>query len=105
MPSNKLFAIITALIYFGGHSGVQAAYSIEQLREMEQLIATKNCGGLRGYLRINPGIIEGPDPLAEELRKFAFGVDTGLIQCLAARTTVSTPAVVESSTASLDLPY
>ncbi len=103
MPSNKLLAIITALIYFGGHSGAQAAYTIEQLREMENLVATKNCGGLRGYLRINPEIIEGPDPLAEELRKFAFGVDTGLIQCLASRTTV--PATVDSSTASLDLPY
>ena len=105
MPSNKLFAIITALIYFGGNSGVLAGYSIEQLREIEQLVVTKNCGGLRGYLQSNPTVIEGADPLAEELRKFAFGVDTGLIQCLAARTTAPGAAPANATNASLDLPY
>ncbi len=105
MPGNKLLAIITALLYFSGHSGAQAGYSIEQLREMEQLVATKNCGGLRTYLFDNPEIIEGVDPLAAELRKFALGVDTGLIQCLAARTPVPGSALEDSSTASLDLPY
>ena len=105
MPNNRLLGIITALLYFGANSGVQASYSIEQLREIEQLVNTKNCGGLRGYLRINPEIIEGADPLADELRKFAFGVDTGLIQCLAARTQPPGPAPEDLSTASLDLPY
>ena len=101
MPNNRLLTILTALIYFGGLSGVQAAYSIEQLRDIEQLVTAKNCGGLRGYLLDNPGIIEGADPLAEELRKFAFGVDTGLIQCLAAKSSTA----VQPATASLDLPY
>ncbi|MGI9391597.1 MAG: hypothetical protein ACR2O1_16185 [Boseongicola sp.] len=105
MSNSKLLAVITALIYLGGHSGAHAAYSIEQLREIEQLITSKNCGGLRGYLHTNPEIIEGADPLAEELRKFAFGVDTGLIQCLAARSTVPSPAIEELSTANVDLLY
>ncbi len=105
MPNNRLLAIITALVYFGGPSGALAAYSIDQLRDIEQLVTSKNCGGLRGYLLDNPGIIEGADPLAEELRKFAFGVDTGLIQCLAAKSSPPVATPTAASTASLDLPY
>lgn len=68
-------------------------------------MTTKNCGGLRGYLLDNPAIIEGADPLAEELRKFAFGVDTGLIQCLAAKSSTPVATPLDTATATLDLPY
>lgn len=85
MPSPKLTAIITALMFIAGSQGANAAYDLVQLQKIERYIATSNCGGLLGYLRQNPGIMVGSDPLARELRSFASGVEGGIIQCLSAR--------------------
>ncbi len=82
MPSTRLIAVITALTCLAGAPGAYAAYTVDQLRDIENLIVGKNCGGLRLYIERNPGLIEGSDPLAVELRSFASGVDTGLIDCL-----------------------
>ena len=81
MPSNRLLAIITVLTCLGSVANAQS-YSINQLREIERLIVARDCGGLRIFLAINSSLIEGPDPLAQELRKFVYGVDQGLIECL-----------------------
>jgi hypothetical protein len=85
MPSHRLIAIITALTCLAGARGAYAAYSPEQLAQMEELIISKDCGGLRDYIDRNPVFLEGDDPLAGELRNFASGVDSGLISCLAYR--------------------
>jgi len=82
MPSPRLIAIITALSWLAGASGATAAYTVDQLRDIENLIVAKNCGGLRLYIQRNPALVEGGDPLAAELRAFVSGVDTGLIDCL-----------------------
>jgi hypothetical protein len=85
MPSNKLIAIVTALTCLAGAQGAYAAASAEQLAAIEDLIVSRNCGGLRSYLERNPVLLEGDDPLAEELRNFANGIDSGLISCLSFR--------------------
>ncbi len=87
MPSHRLIAIITALTCLAGARGVYAAYSPEQLAQIEELIVSKDCAGLRTYIDQNPAFIQGDDPLADELRSFASGVDSGLISCLAYRGT------------------
>jgi len=85
MPSPKLIAIITALTCLAGARGVYAAYTMDQLAEIERLIVSKDCGGLRAYIDQYPSLLEGPDALSDELRSFASGIDTGLISCLSYR--------------------
>jgi hypothetical protein len=85
MPSPKLVAIITALTCLAGARGVYAAYTVDQLVEIERLIVSKDCGGLRAYIDQYPALLVGEDALADELRSFARGIDTGLISCLAYR--------------------
>jgi hypothetical protein len=86
MPKN-LVAIITALTCLYGARGAYAAYTMDQLAEIERLIVSKDCGGLRAYIDQFPTLLEGEDALADELRSFASGVDTGLIACLSYRST------------------
>jgi hypothetical protein len=85
MPSPKLVAIITALTWLAAARGAQAEYTMDQLAEIERLIVSKDCGGLRAYVDLYPSLLEGTDPLADELRSFASGIDTGLIACLSYR--------------------
>lgn len=85
MPSPKLIAIITALTCLAGARGAYAAYTVDQLAEIERLIVSKDCGGLRSYIDQYPSLLDGTDALADELRSFASGVDTGLISCLSYR--------------------
>lgn len=93
MPNPKLTAIITALMFIAGSGGANAAYNLTQLRQIEQYILSKNCSALLGYLQQNPGIMDGGDLLAQELRSFANGVEGGLIQCLSARTGSGNPDI------------
>lgn len=94
MPSPKLVAIITALTCLAGARGAYASYTMEQLATIERLIFAKDCGGLRTYIDAYPGLLEGDDALADELRSFANGVDTGLISCLAFRQAPATRGTV-----------
>ena len=100
MPSPKLIAIVTALTCLAGAQGAYAAATAEQLAEIEDLIVTRNCGGLRSYLEQYPALLEGDDPLAEELRNFANGLDSGIISCLSYRsgTAPTAGAVPEAAT-------
>lgn len=85
MPSHRLIAIITALTCLSGAQGAYAAASTEQLVTIESLIVARNCIGLRNYLDQYPALLEGEDALAQELRSFVSGVDSGLVTCLAFR--------------------
>ena len=82
MPSPRLMAVVTALMLVGGGQSAQAAYTLAQLQVIEALILNQDCAGLWTYLSENPEILEGDDPLAQELRNFMAGVSGGLIQCL-----------------------
>jgi len=81
MPSPRLIAIVTTYLLFAA-SGAQAAFTLEQLRDVERLILSRDCGALFGYLSENPALMQGDDPLALELRNFSSGVQGGLIECL-----------------------
>ncbi len=94
MPDNRLLAIITVLTCFSGAAGAQSAFSLNELRELEQLIVSRDCWALRVHLAVNPRFLEGPDPLAIELRNFVSDVDRGLIDCLS-------DAAPDASTASI----
>ena len=85
MPSRKLIALVTALTCLAALRGAHASYSVDQLVEIERLIVSRDCGGLRGYLDRHPALLDGGDALSVELRNFASGVDTGLISCLSYR--------------------
>ena len=89
MPSPKLIAVITALTCLAGAQGAYAAYTVDQLSEIERLIVSKDCGGLRTYIDTYPSLLDGDDALADELRNFANGIDSGLISCLAYRSSPS----------------
>ncbi len=82
MPGSRLTAIITALMFLAGSHGAHAAFNLAQLQIIEQLILSRDCGALLAYLNENPGIMQGSDPLARELRSFADGVEGGIIECL-----------------------
>ena len=84
MPDARLTAVITALLLIAGGHRADAAYSLAQLQIIESYVLTKNCGGLLDYLNQNQTIMAGNDPLAQELRSFANGVEGGLIECLSA---------------------
>ena len=93
MPDPRLTAVITALIMMGSGHGANAAYNLTQLQIIEGYILAKNCGGLLGYLNQNPTIMAGDDPLAQELRSFADGVEGGIIECLSASAPATEPVI------------
>lgn len=82
MPNTRLLAVVTAFLITGGGSGAIAAVTMSQLLEVERLIVSKDCGALLFYLSENGGLLEGDDPLAQELRSFSQGVEGGVIDCL-----------------------
>jgi len=90
MINPRLTAVVTALMLFGSAMKLNAAYDIDQLRIIDQLISAKDCSALMGYLRANPSITSGSDPLAQELRSFVDGVEGGLVNCLSAEQVTST---------------
>jgi len=85
MPSPRLIAIVTALMFLTGGNAANAAYTLEQLRQIDDLISSKDCAALWNYLIDNPELLQGDDPLAVELRQFVIEVEKGLISCLGAK--------------------
>lgn len=82
MANGRLLAILTAVIMFAPGPGANAAFTLAELRRIEGLIISQDCGALLGYLQANPSLLEGDDPLAVELRNFNSGIRGGIIQCL-----------------------
>lgn len=82
MPSPRLLAVLTAFMVVAGADRAGAAYTLAQLVEIERFITGRDCGGLWQYLHENPELLEGDDPLAQELRNFNSGIEGGLIKCL-----------------------
>jgi len=85
-------AVITALLLMVGTSAARAAYDVDELRQIEDLILRKDCGALWQYLVDNPAIMAGDDALARELRVFVAATERGQLNCFAARPPA--PAVV-----------
>ena len=83
MPNRKLLAIVTVFLNLVSGDFAQDTYTIDQLREVERLVTSRNCGGLQTFLADNPVLTAGQDALAVELRTFMSNVNFGLIDCLA----------------------
>lgn len=84
MPSSRLVAIVTALVLIGGAPGAHAEFTLEQLLAIEEYIQSRNTVGLLGYLKSNPNLLEGEDPLAVELQAFVDDMEDDLINNLSA---------------------
>lgn len=83
MPSAKLISIVTALLLVAGAtSSVAQDASIDQLLEIERLILAKDLEALLRFLRANPHLYVGDDPLAEELRFLVSQLEGDLLEQL-----------------------
>lgn len=105
MPHSRLLATITALCLFGGGVQAQSVFTFAVLQDIERLIVSKDCAGLRNYLAADPRLMAGSDPLARELRSFANGVDSGLIDCLSAALPPEPEPAAETIATALADPY
>jgi hypothetical protein len=83
--SPRLVAVVTAVSLMAGATPGRADYTLEQLQEIERLIAGKNCAGLWSFVRSNPSITAGDDPLAVELRNFIADTERGKLTCFESR--------------------
>lgn len=77
MPNPKLIAILTAFLMCAGAGVGQAAYTLDQLRQIETFLIQRDYGALWLFLSENPEILEGDDALARELRVFTQAISRG----------------------------
>ena len=98
MPNSKLTTVITALMLLARTSSALAAYNLDQLREIERLVMSKDTAALGRYLSANPAITDGDDPLARELRGFRDCAQSGGLGCFASERVVK--SVTEKSDSS-----
>jgi hypothetical protein len=85
MPSPRLLAVVTAMIMIAGAARGQQGASLGDLERIEGFIQSKDCGGLWSFVTTQPGLLEGNDPLARELRVFVASTERGLLDCFASR--------------------
>jgi hypothetical protein len=85
MPSPRLLAVVTAMLMIAGAAGGQQGASLGDLERIESFIQSKDCGGLWSFVTTQPGLLEGNDPLARELRVFVASTERGLLDCFASR--------------------
>jgi hypothetical protein len=91
MPNQRLIAIVTALLMLGGASKLYAAYTLDQLKEIERLVMLRDTSALGAYLSANIGVTEGEDALSVELRKFLQCTRAGDLNCFDATRLPSVP--------------
>lgn len=87
----RLIAVVTALVLLTTAVPVRAGYTLDQLQDIESLISSRNCEGLWLFVKSNPEIMQGNDPLANELRVFVAATERGQLDCFASRTSNDTP--------------
>ena len=85
----KLIAVVTALVLLGAAGPGRAEYSLDQLQAIEGLITSRNCEGLWLFVKTNPALADGEDPLAKELRLFVTATERGQLECFASRSSKS----------------
>lgn len=104
MPSRRLVAILTALLMLGTGSRALAAYSLDQLKEIEKLVMSRDTAALGAYLDAHPDITAGSDPLATELRNFKTCADDGGLSCFDAAKLPKAPEEPKRRVASTPVP-
>ena len=102
----RLIAVVTALVLLGGTGSSRADYDLSQLQAIEGLISSRNCEGLWLYVKSNPEITAGGDPLANELRPFLAATERGQLDCFASRSPSSAqiPAVPTTAATEAEAP-
>ena len=85
MPSPRLLAVVTAMLMIAGAARGQQGASLGDLERIEGFIQSKDCGGLWSFVTAQPGLLQGNDPLARELRVFVASTERGLLDCFASR--------------------
>jgi len=98
MPNPKLLGIVTALLIIGRVTGANANDTLSQLRAVEGLIQSRDCGALLSYLTENSELLDGDDSLAIALRQFTQDVNGGLIECLSVPVATALPRQDAAST-------
>jgi len=84
MPSKKLAAIVTMMMLTGAKAGAQEFVSVDELKQIENLIGQQDCGALYSFLAANPHTTSGQDALARELQTFVRDVRSGNLECFSA---------------------
>ena len=100
----RLIAVVTALVLLGTTASSRAEYDLSQLQAIEGLISSRNCEGLWLYVKSNPTIMVGTDPLASELRTFVAATERGQLDCFASRSSGSTAPAPAPTTAPAAVP-
>jgi hypothetical protein len=102
----KLIAVVTALVLLGAAGPGRAEYTLAQLQAIEGLITSRNCEGLWLFVKTNPALVDGEDPLAKELRLFVTATERGQLECFASRSSKSalSASVPTSETAPSSVP-
>ncbi|MFZ5752467.1 MAG: hypothetical protein ACOY5U_15560 [Pseudomonadota bacterium] len=101
MAEPRLIAVVTALLMLVAASPLRAAYDLNQLREIDRLMSSADWAGLAAYLRSNPGLTLGDDPLARELQAFQARYARSVLDIFAARQ----PADLQGPSLSVVRPY
>lgn len=101
----RLTAVVTALVLLGSTGSGRAEYSLTQLQAIESLISSRNCEGLWLFVKSNPTLMVGTDPLASELRTFVAATERGQLECFASRSAGSaSPAATAAAPAAVPTP-
>ena len=81
-----LLTVLTAITI---SAGAYAELTLEQLLVIERYIQDKDTVGLFRYLKSNPALLQGDDPLAVELQLFVDSMEDDLIGNLSASSTLA----------------
>ncbi|MDD9921783.1 MAG: hypothetical protein OXQ92_05815 [Boseongicola sp.] len=77
MAERRLIAIITAMLLVPNSATAQESATIDQLRQIEEMVTNRAWRQLYDYLSANPRIVSGNGPLATELCGFVTDVERG----------------------------
>ena len=83
MANRRILAIVTALVLMGTSASSQQAASIAELRQIELLVSNQRWVELYNLVLRTPRLVQGTDPLANELRNFMRQVSLGRVADLA----------------------
>ncbi len=82
-----VIALAAGVSLFETNAG-RAEATLMQLQTLEVMVSSKNCNGLSSFLRSNPDLMRGDDPLARELRIFSVSSKSGARDCFDSRASI-----------------
>lgn len=82
MANQRLLAVVTALLLTAGAQDARAAYTLDQLEQIEQFILGEQWSELGAFINENRELLDGDDVLAQSLRAFVDDAADGVINQL-----------------------